>query len=716
MRRGHVLAVSSATLFLSTVIAPYHVPGPFSCASAWENAGPGVVISEFYPCGLCDDEYIVLENSCDRPVDLSNWTVTDGEGSLRFCGPLELGPGERLVVASNSTSYRRAFDVLPDLCLDDPGSCPPVIRSGTFRLADVGDSIVLYDHRGTEVDFVGYGACTDSSLTWMGGHVPALRKGEVAKRIREGGSVSDTDSAADWLHFREFRYGYTDLQPLTASVAPGLVTAFASPDCGLATVLEEIGRARQSVKVCGYELSSSQVCSALLSVLAEGVEVEILVDGAPAGGMSDDEVACLSALAASGATVNVLLGKMSEDAVQHVGPLHAKYMVVDDLRLVALSENFVESGLPSDPLSGNRGWGLVVTSPELAGYVGRVFDSDSRGSRPDVRAWADDPRFDPRSALSGPEHPPPGPGMMGARTTSSASVVTVLPSPDCSLRTPFLCELMGKSTTLLVEQFQADLLWKDRWTGESHLSPLLSSVEGALLRGAQVSFLLDSSWFNIEDNGEVAEHINSLASSQGLLGEARMMDLSGPVSTLHNKGLVADGRLTLVSSNNWGYSSFARNRELAVLVESEEVAEYFSSAFGTDWDPDREPPVADAGPDAELVVGESLVLDGRGSLDDRAVARWEWRLEGDGLLTDLGSTAVYTASRPGEHKIHLLVQDAWGNTDSDTVIVVVTAGPGHRASLAGPWLLSSAVLMGAASSAVGAAAARKLNHRNRSSP
>lgn len=715
MRRDHVLAVSSATLFLSAMLAPCHIPGCVAATSVVDMAGHCVLISEFYPCGLCDDEYFILENMGEAPLSLRNWTVSDGEGALRFTGDLVVGSRARLAVSSNTTSYQRAFGRPPDIGLDGPESNLLLLREGTFRLADTGDSIILLNQDGIEADFVAYGACSDSSVSWSGDNLPALRKGEVARRLRDSDSPLDTDSMSDWVHFREFKYGYTEFSPISAPVGPGMLTAFVSPDCGLTSVLEAIASAGKSLRLCAYEFSSAEVSSALLSMMASGVEVRVLVDGAPAGGMDSAQIACLSVLARSGADVRILKGNVSADVVQHVGPMHSKYIVIDDKRFVALSENFVESGIPSDPLSGNRGWGVDVVNAPLAEYLGRVFDEDSRRSRPDVFDWLEDTRFDPEAAVTGTSDGHLPSGIMSPMTTSFEAVVTLLPSPDSSAIEPFLCAFMEQSSSIQVEQFQADLMWKDRWTGETYLSPLVDSAEEALLRGANVSFLLDSLWFNAEENGCVAEHLNTFASSKGLEGEARLMDMSGPVSALHNKGLISDGRLTVVSSNNWGYSSFARNRELAVAVHSEEVAEYFRSVFRMDWEPDREPPVADAGPDLSLEVGESVTLDGGRSADDRFLARWHWRLEGDGLLTDNGREATYLASRPGKQTIHLLVEDAWGNTDVDSVTIEVYSdrdavmGPGGRL------MLPSVALLGLLSSALGAALARKVNHRNRSS-
>jgi len=57
-------------------------------------------------------------------------------------------------------------------------------------------------------------------------------------------------------------------------------------------------------------------------------------------------------------------------------------MVVDERRLLLMSENLVESSL-----DGNRGWGVVAESNELSEYFARMFDSDSLSKRPDIQKY-----------------------------------------------------------------------------------------------------------------------------------------------------------------------------------------------------------------------------------------------------------------------------------------------------------------------------------------
>jgi hypothetical protein len=190
-------------------------------------------------------------------------------------------------------------------------------------------------------------------------------------------------------------------------------------------------------------------------------------------------------------------------------------------------------------------------------------------------------------------------------------------------------------------------------------------------RGASVEMLLDSTWFNLEMNSDVVAHMASNALNETWAGEFKLLDPSGPVTVLHNKGAVIDGRRVLISSNNWGYSSFARNRELAAILESNELATYFSNAFGLDWTPDDTAPNADAGEDQTVGLGEQVRLDAGGSSDDRAIAHWAWDIDEDGEAECTTEQARFFATRPGRIEISLTVEDAWGNKGYDTLTIEV---------------------------------------------
>lgn len=668
---------------------------------------PPMAVAEFYPCAVGGDEYLVLCNRGAEAVNLLGWAVSDGEGSIALLGGT-LQPGDALSISENASSFERAYGAPPDLHLPSWTSGGGASVYGTFRLADSGDALELRSPDGALADAVAYGECAAPPSGWAGEPVPALRQGEVARRMHNP-VLQDTDTLADWTHFREHRYGYSSHAAASSTVPAGGVRFFASPDCSLDVVLEEISGASSVLRVCSYELSSSPVCSELLSAASRGVRVQVLVDSQPVGGMSQAQVACLSRLARGGVDVRVLGGDMADGEVRHVGALHAKYIVVDEGTLVALSENLVEDGVPTDRLFGNRGWGVAVEDASLASYMCAVFDGDSRIERTDVWSWGEDPRCDPTAELPDApwcEHPE---GMLAPEHSTGDASVSVFLSPDASLAGPFLSEILSGADVVSFEQFQAELEWDARWSEAPVVNPIVESVADVMRGGGSARGLMDGLWYNADGNGAVADYLSSVALSCGLPPSFGLLAEESPVTVLHNKGLVVDGG-AVVSSNNWVYASFARNREMAVLVEGGGASAYFSAAYELDWVPDISPPVADAGQDVELEEPGTVVLDALASWDDRVLANYSWDLDGDGRADAWGTHAEVSISGPGASGATLTVRDAWGNSASDTVRVTLAA-PGQlpdgaaQAPAAVPWFLPAAV----SAAVVALAAARKLN-------
>ncbi len=670
MRCGRGLAVSSALLFLSITFAPCHSDGATrSAGSIAVYSAPSLLVSELYPCGLNGDEYIVLANAQPIGINLRDWSLSDGEGRWKFLRDIWIQPGGMISVSCNSTSFLSAFERAPDVTLDDADAS--MLASGTFRLADDGDSVSLISPTNVTSDFVKYGDCPESSPGWSGPAISDVRSGEVIKRIRRESAFQDSNSSQDWCPFREYRYGYTEFSPIEVTVPGRSVIAFTNPDCSLDVVLDCIDSAGSVIRLCGYEFSSSAASDALLAAVDRGVDVRILVDGAPAGGMADDQVACLSALSTAGADVRTLNGNLSRKVVQHVGPLHSKYLVLDKKSVLVMSENFVESGISNDRVTANRGWGIAVSDTRLAEWLAKVFDSDSRLSRPDVVGWRSDKRCNFSACIPSSPVVNHTKGVLSSFTPSSECKITLVPSPDASVLAPYLNTLIEESSSLMIEQFQTDLYWRERWTPGLAINPFVSRIAACMREGGHVRMILDSTWFNLEKNQEVAEYLGSLAANETLEGEFRLMDPGGPITVVHNKGVLFDGILSMISSNNWGSSSFASNRELTALVESREIAYYFGRSFEMDWSPDDVPPEADAGTDMEVELGRSVILNASGSSDDRAIVSWFWDTDGDGKTDYEGVSVELYPTLTGRYRISLTVQDSWGNSDTDTVTIDV---------------------------------------------
>jgi hypothetical protein len=53
---------------------------------------------------------------------------------------------------------------------------------------------------------------------------------------------------------------------------------------------------------------------------------------------------------------------------------------------------------------------------------------------------------------------------------------------------------------------------------------------------------------------------------------------------VHNKGMIVDGKIVVVSSQNWSADGVLRNRDAGLIIKSEKVAAYFGAIFTHDWD------------------------------------------------------------------------------------------------------------------------------------
>lgn len=85
--------------------------------------------------------------------------------------------------------------------------------------------------------------------------------------------------------------------------------------------------------------------------------------------------------------------------------------------------------------------------------------------------------------------------------------------------------------------------------------------------------------------------------------------------------------------------------------------------------PLNQPPVANAGPDQEVVLGSPVTLNGSASTDDKAITSYDWDF-GDGNMGS-GVEVMHTYSTSGMFTVTLEVSDADGASDVDQAVVTV---------------------------------------------
>jgi cardiolipin synthase len=515
------------------------------------------------------DEYLVLEGS----GRLDGFVISDGEGGFRF--PAGTAIDGRLTVARSAVAYAESHGILPDYELFDYSpDVPDVSRSDDLRMANGADELFLYQ-----------GSTLLQQVAWPEDVTP--REGQI-HYLEEG--VWDA---------RPLFIGQSRLQP--AVFENVRVTAFVAPDCAREIFLDAVASAESEILVNVYELTDPDLAGELVRARQRGVNVTVLLEGGPVGGISPEGKAVAGILARGG--IPVLQMTTTEQAHAAYRFDHAKYMVIDGAQVFIGSENYKPSGFPAAGAKGNRGWGAYLDDPELAAYFQDVFLHDSSGGDIAPLEGAD-------TDAGGGQQPPYTVEFEPFRADDVR--VTPVLSPDTSFLITAMLE--GATRNIAIEQAYI--------TNETtyELNPFLATAINASRRGVEVRVILDSTWFNTEgdaDNDEMVTVINRIAAAEGLSLEARLADCDGNnLEKIHNKGVIVDERRVLISSINWNANSPAFNREAGVIIDDTAVAAYFTGVFRDDWEAAtvREKTGRGTAPDSAKIAAAVCIIAGLAAL------------------------------------------------------------------------------------------------------
>jgi hypothetical protein len=117
------------------------------------------------------DEAFRLMNVSDSPVDLTNWTVSDGpsEGTITLQDTLPAGAS--IWIAREALAFTGEFGFSPgyeyDPDTDDP-TVPNLIKDGSFLLANDGDEILVKNDSGDLIDSIVYEGGDPADTGWLG--------------------------------------------------------------------------------------------------------------------------------------------------------------------------------------------------------------------------------------------------------------------------------------------------------------------------------------------------------------------------------------------------------------------------------------------------------------------------------------------------------------------------------------------------------------------
>ncbi|MHA1288956.1 MAG: phospholipase D-like domain-containing protein, partial [Candidatus Thorarchaeota archaeon] len=227
---------------------------------------------------------------------------------------------------------------------------------------------------------------------------------------------------------------------------------------------------------------------------------------------------------------------------------HQKFVIIDNETTIIHSGNWAKTSFPEDGKDANREWSIAMTDTDVTAYYRSVFDYDwGNGVVYDAGTHGTGSPLSYTESSSTYQRPFASPG-----TFSGPMNVTPVFSPDTSLAGILYC-INAAQVTLDIQ-----IPYFTNWNDTGSVETILDAIIAAKQRGVTVRVITDEDY----DYEEVAH----------LLGEHNIPVVWQDTrwfAANHNKGIIADGRIVLISSINYSDNSIENNREAGVIIEHE---------------------------------------------------------------------------------------------------------------------------------------------------
>lgn len=558
------------------------------------------------------DEAVALRHLGSEPADLSGWKLSDGSPTTAVLpeGTL-LAPGQIVWITRNSAAFQRQFGFTPD-----------IVTTAWPGFANTGDELLLLNPDGVVVDTLVYKNGDTAQNGWSGVAVQPYRvsgvfaeEGQILYRRRDqatGLPVPDTNTANDWaqtqadvINGRKVRYPGWDLDTFffTRQITTTAVLTIAiAPDNAYEAIVRQLNAAHSHIQIETLTFENLAIANALVNAANRGVAVTVLLEGSPPGGLPDQEKYICQQLETAGGQCWFSVSEATAQIYDRYRFVHAKFILIDGLRIIISSENLSPNSLPDDDKSdgtwGRRGVVLITDATEVVSHMQQVFALDfDTANHLDLFRWQADhpiygepaPGFIPITQTGGitysVRYPMP-------TTLTGVFAFEIVQSPENSLRDQDgllgLVNQVGTGDVVLVQQLSERPYWGVTASNPTDdPNPRLEAYINAARRGATVRLLLDDFFDDTSSpvsNWATCHYVNEIARQERLaLACAR-----------HNPaGLGIHNKMVLVQVNGRGYVHVGSingteqankgNREVALQVQSDAAYALLLQMFNQDW-------------------------------------------------------------------------------------------------------------------------------------
>jgi hypothetical protein len=361
------------------------------------------------------------------------------------------------------------------------------------------------------------------------------------------------------------------------------------PDHLFEEVRAVIDTATTSIDIRVHTLDNADLVDAIVARQLSGVRVRVLLERGLTGEIADQQRWAAQQIEEAGGAVFL---RQPTGLVPDIYPLqHARFIIVDETRVLVGSEDLSYAGMPADSKSdgtaGRRGIYVLLMDPSTVGHLKAIFAEALKPTTSyGLFRWTPShpahgvspPSFQPARASGGNSYRVVRNSPL--HLTGSVPVVLVGCPRWCVSEADALLNLVnraGPGDTVLVEHHEA-----------GYPNPRLEAYLAAARRGAAVRILLD----RVEDdstdprgNHATARRVNALAFAEGLNLEAR---LANPTEGgIHTGMVLASLRQTqyvlLGSLSGSSDPPAATPRAIAIRLQNDDAYFFLEEIFMHDW-------------------------------------------------------------------------------------------------------------------------------------
>ena len=334
------------------------------------------------------------------------------------------------------------------------------------------------------------------------------------------------------------------------------VTTFVSPDGSHDVLWHFLNSAKESIYVEIYGINNPYILDLFHELYASKptLDVKFLLGDTSLGYYSQNDNAAYNLT-----TLGYPVRWTSETEFVYA---HQKFVIIDNKTTIVQSGNWAKTSFPEDGKIANREWNIAMTDTVVTAYYRNVFDYDWGNGR-DYDSVADGIGTPFTYTESGSSYTRPFavPGEFAGPMN-----VTPIFSPDTSLQGILYC-INAAQVSLDIQ-----IPYFTNWNQTGSVEQILDAIIAARNRGVTVRVIIEEKYDYMEVAQLFHEHNIQLV-------------VQDPTwfAELHNKGIIVDGRIVLVSSINYSDNSIEDNREAGVIIENEDIAQWYLEVFDFDW-------------------------------------------------------------------------------------------------------------------------------------